>query len=65
MLGFVLYRDLQSKQKAIKVTTREELLGLLQVGASVWRGAGCVCGRAGGLVPPTGHCPSRVEWGWG
>lgn len=31
VLGLVLYLDLKSKQKAVKVTTREELLGLLQV----------------------------------
>ncbi|MEW5305795.1 MAG: hypothetical protein WDW36_008313 [Sanguina aurantia] len=31
VLGFLLWRDISSKEKAISVTTREELLGILQL----------------------------------
>ncbi|KAG2498001.1 hypothetical protein HYH03_004260 [Edaphochlamys debaryana] len=31
VLSFLLYRDISSKQQAVKITTREELLGRLQI----------------------------------
>lgn len=48
VLSFLLYRDVSQKQQAVRITTREELLGRLQVGrgcsARLWGGGRRVAG---------------------